>query len=368
MATKRRPKKGGEKKAKAKPATAAQVAKAARLRALRQPRTGKEVAEAIFLAHLGQLSRHAERNGVGGLRKMYSEARGELLDRLRRLGPGDQSVNAQTLRAMLKQVDVVLGKMGKNFKKHLEGVGSQAAKLGAQHGADEFRILAEVFTGTFPAVNVDAPAVFRGMVKGVDRSLLRRHQLQSQTWSLNTVAQIERQMSVSAMTGKPLEKVIDDVMGSKGFEGERWQAERIVRTELHYAHGAAKQQSLEAVEEELGEPMWKRLLETFDNRTGDDSFLLHGQTVPAGKPFKWKTKRRGSVVVIEFMFPPNRPNDRAVAIPWDPSWKAEKGERPLTLAELRSAPTTRWRKHVGVWIPSGHTAYPYGKPKAPKEA
>lgn len=368
MATKRRPKKGAAKKAEKKLPPPGRIAKGVKLRALRDPKTGHEVAEAVFLAHLSQLANHVEGNGVRGLRKMYAEARGELRDRLSRLGPSDQRVEAQTLRAMLKQIDLVLAKMDRGLRKELEDRSSEAAELGITHGADEFRVLGEIFTGTVPIVNVDVPATFRGLVKGVESSLLRRHRLQSQTWSLDAIAQMERQLSVSSMAGKPLEKAIDDLMGLKGFEGERWKAERIVRTELHYAHGSAKQRSLEAMEEELGEPMWKRLLETFDDRTGDDSFLLHGQTVPAGKPFKWKTKRRGRVVTIEFMHPPNRPNDRAVAIPWDPRWKAEKGERPLTLAELRSARTTRWRKTPGVWIPPGHTAYPYGKPKAPKES
>ncbi len=329
----------------------------------RMPKTGRELAESVFEAHLEQLSRHVERNGIRGLRKLYAEARDELQRRLRRAGPLSKSVEATTLRAMIAQVDAVLGKLGASVRKHLESVSHTAVEMGARHGVDEFRVLSKVFTGTTPVIGVDVGATFRGLVKGIDRSLLRRYRLQSQTWALRAIDQMERQLSVATMTGKPLETVIDDVMGLKGFEGERWQAERIVRTESHYAHQAAKHRAVELTAKELDEPLWKRLIETFDDRTGDDSFLLHGQTVPANKPFRWKHKKQGRWIVTDFMHPPNRPNDRAVMIPWDPSWKAERGEKPLTRAQLRAARPTRWRKTPGVEVPPKHDPYPYGRPK-----
>ena len=152
-------------------------------------------------------------------------------------------------------------------------------------------------------------------------------------------------------------------MGLKGFEGERWQSERIVRTESHYAHQSAKHRSIELTAKVLDEPLWKRLIETFDDRTGDDSFLLHGQTVPADKPFRWKHKKQGRWIVTDFMHPPNRPNDRGVMIPWDPTWKPMRGEKPLTQAQLRAARPTRWRKTPGVEIPPSHNPYPHGRPK-----
>lgn len=322
-------------------------------------RSGKNLAEKVFQAHLEQLSRHVERNGVGGLRKLYAQARGEIVARLRKFGTGSKQAEAVQLRAMLAQVDAVMENLGKEVAKLLQDTGRASVELGAQHGVDEFRVLAKQFTGTVPIVNVDVPATFGGLVKGVDRSLLRRYRRQAQTWSLRAIDRIEQQLKVATMTGQQMDRVVDEVLGLKGFEGERWQAERIVRTEAAYAHGASKQRAMELTQEELGGPLHKRLIETFDDRTGDDSFLLHGQTVPIDKPFRWKAKRGGKWVVIDYMHPPNRPNDRAVVIPWDPTWEETPEESPLTKAELRAARPTRWRKHAGVQIPPGHKP---GKP------
>lgn len=313
-----------------------------------------ELAERVFRAHLTQLHRHVEMNGVHGLKRMYADARGELVDRLRGVGKLSESVEARSIRAMLAQVDAVSARLGRRLKDHLRDVGKTAVEMGAKHGTDEFRVLEEHFSGTTPVLNVEKPAVFRGLVKDVDSSLLRRHSLQAGTWTSGAVLNMEKRLSVSAMTGKHLEHVVDDLVSE--LDTERWKAERIVRTEMSYAHGAAKQRSLQETAADFDRPLMKRLIETFDDRTGDDSFLLHGQTVPVDKPFTWKKKKAGGWVLVEFMHPPNRPNDRAVVIPWNPEWDADAddSEKPLTMGELSGAPPTRWRSRTGVAIPPGH--------------
>jgi hypothetical protein len=209
-------------------------------------------------------------------------------------------------------------------------------------------------------IDIDVPAVLAGLIKDVESSLLRRHSIQSRTWSLNALRQIEETLSVGAMAKKPMGQITKEITAKTGLLAqEEWRAERIVRTEMAYAHGAAKHESMTRTRDEVEPRLHKCLLETFDNRTGDDSFLLHGQMVPVDKPFSWKHKRGGQWVVTEFMHPPNRPNDRSVAIPWDPEWKLTKTEKPLNRAELAAAGPTKWRKKVGVKIPPGHKP---GKP------
>ena len=62
---------------------------------------------------------------------------------------------------------------------------------------------------------------------------------------------------------------------------------------------------------------------TIDDRTGDDSKQLDGQTVPVDRPFVWHVKdSKGAPTgkVVYYMQPPNRPNDREVVVPWRPGW------------------------------------------------
>lgn len=321
-----------------------------------------DLAQRLFEAHLSQLKALVDRRGLRGVKKLYQDAESDLKARLLSVAPSDQSVSAVQLRALLAQTEAVLERLNGDIRKHLQDTGRTAAEMGATHGVREFKVLAKKFKGTTPILNVEKASVLRGMVDNVDSSLLRRHRLQSGQHSLQTVAAVERQLTVGAMTQKPLSEMVDELTAKTGpLRDQRAKAETIVRTEMSYAHNAGKHETLVEVEKEIEGPLKRRLLETFDDRTGDDSFLIHGQTVGVNEPFNWKRKVRGSWVIEQFMFPPNRPNDRSVVIPWDPEWDedADPDEEPLTRAELRSAMPTRWRSNSGVTIPPGHRP---GKP------
>ena len=67
-------------------------------------------------------------------------------------------------------------------------------------------------------------------------------------------------------------------------------------------------------EDKDDDPMLKRLVATFDARTGFDSIGLHGQTVPVNKPFV------DPYFGKEYMAPPNRPRDREVVVGWRASY------------------------------------------------
>lgn len=317
-----------------------------------------EFASRLFRTHLAQLDRHVRRVGVGGLLSLYKEARADLHDRLRRAagGPRSERATAVQLRAMIAQADGVLEVLGGRVERHLADVGKTAAQLGARHAVDEYKALERHFTGTTPVLDLERSAAMRGLVSDAESSLLRRYHLVSRTWSLGAISAMEQRLSVGVLAGKPVEEMIDDVMSAGGvLDGERYKAERIVRTEAAFAHGRVKFEAMRATARELGDDrLQKRLISTFDDRTGDDSFLLHGQTVPIDEPFRWKHRVGGSWKVTEYMHPPNRPNDREVVIPWDPSWEDVEGEAPLSRSELESAAPTRWRKTPGVEIPPGH--------------
>ena len=63
-----------------------------------------------------------------------------------------------------------------------------------------------------------------------------------------------------------------------------------------------------------------------DNRTGDDSVQLASQNpvVDNDEPFRFTFRRATKNGIVEekrvFMFPPDRPNDRAILVPFRESW------------------------------------------------
>lgn len=317
---------------------------------------GREsLAGKLIGAHSRQLERQIAKDGIGGLLPLYRDAKAELAARLSKIG-ADSKPSQLQVQAMIRQAEGVMERLGEKQGKLLGDVTSSVVETGVGQVAEEYRQMARRITGTTPVLDLERGAQFRGLVKDVDSSLLRRRSLQIGTWTQQAVLNMEQQLSVGFMTGKPIHTMINDLMGAQGLlDSERYRAERIVRTEGAFGHGAARWGAIRRAKEELGEErMMKRLVETFDDRTGDDSFVIHGQTVPVEQPFSWKYRVGGVWLVKQYQHPPNRPNDRAVVIPWDPEWKDEELERPLSMAELRSAPTTRWRKTVGVKIPPGH--------------
>jgi hypothetical protein len=116
--------------------------------------------------------------------------------------------------------------------------------------------------------------------------------------------------------GKGVDDVVSDVTAT--FGRERWRAERIVRTELSYAHNFSQYKGQQELRDSGG-PTHKKLVETFDDRTGKDSKILHGQIRAVDEPFIY-VPPPGVKGYPPFLMPPGRPNDRAVVVPWRLDW------------------------------------------------
>ncbi|MFB6373342.1 MAG: colicin E5-related ribonuclease, partial [Bradymonadaceae bacterium] len=92
---------------------------------------------------------------------------------------------------------------------------------------------------------------------------------------------------------------------------KRWMADRIVRTELSQAYNRSHHSTLQYARDELGlgDEMKKSAMATFDARTDEDSFPVHGQVREIDEMFVDGDGRR-------YVHPPGRPNDREKEIPW----------------------------------------------------
>lgn len=113
-------------------------------------------------------------------------------------------------------------------------------------------------------------------------------------------------------------------MGDVGkfFLGEEWKLTRIVRTEMHGMYNYSKMNGMSELQEQRLPDLMKTLMHPLDKRTGKDSKALAQENpiIPIDEPFKfkWNGKTR------TFMAPPDRPNDRAILVPYRESWGANK--------------------------------------------
>lgn len=279
----------------------------------------------IVQLHRRQLFGLIELRGVKRMHKLYGESQRELegkLAGLRRAGRGE-TFRAHHLRAVLAQVaDAARGFEG-DLEQHLRRTGSMATVLAPRHVLGTVSRMEEHFGRPTPIVQAAQAAVVAGVDRRVSPSLLGKFSTSVKSYGRDAILNIQGHLSRSIVQGESVDEAVDRVTGATGlFERQRWRADRIVRTEMSYSYGVAAQASMEELRRPVPKLM-KRLVATHDDREGDDSKQLDGQTVPVEKPFVWVVKNGRGVPtgkVVKYMQPPNRPNDRECVIPWMEGW------------------------------------------------
>lgn len=266
-----------------------------------------------------------ELRGVRRLSGIYDDARDELELKLRRLvraGKGD-TFGAQHLRLVLGQVrDTIRGFEGK-MQDHMVQTGRLAATIAPKQVSHMIGAIEGHLGRMTPVIQSAQVAVIRGVYPGVAPTLLDRYRKQTKLYGPKALVAIKDKLAHSMIQGEDVDEAVNRLVKSGGiFDGERYRAERIVRTEMSWTFGVARQRSMEELKPVVPRLM-KKLVATRDSREGDDSKELDGQTVPVDQPFIWKVRdSKGNLTgkVVKYMQPPNRPNDREVVIPWVAGW------------------------------------------------
>lgn len=232
---------------------------------------------------------------------------------------------------MLIQVQQALAEFNQEFGAQLVADGAAAKTLSQRHLVASVNMLEKKFRGVTPVLQAERAGLFRRAYQGVDPSLLNRYQASINTYGQPLITKVRDNLAQSLLVNDTVDAAVDKLTGVDGvFAKQRWRAERIVRTETAYSYGFTKHRSMEALRDADYPQLQKKLIATFDSRTGDDSKELHGQVQPVDQPFIWHVKNsKGQVVrTVEYMYPPNRPNDREVAVPWMPDWKNTEVTKP----------------------------------------
>lgn len=148
-----------------------------------------------------------------------------------------------------------------------------------------------------------------------DTTRLRVYRGSFRRYGAAAIADIEVALGQRVLLGQGWHEARGEVMAivRDKVQGRQWMVDRILRTETAAAMNTTTLQAL-FEENEPGDPMRKKLIAIWDNRTALDSKRLHGQTRELDKPFFDPTRGR------EFRAPPNRPNDRELLVGWRDSW------------------------------------------------
>lgn len=285
--------------------------------------------------HRRTLDRLVDKRAIAGMKRLYDRSQSALerkLSALVKSGRRDTMTTYQMtmLRAQIKEGQKRIAEMMANG---MGPIAKDTQKDAIRQAASTIVRLEKKFTGADLVLPLEQAATFEGLIAGRTASLVRLHQSSFSRYGGVLTQKMEQELSMSLMTGETPMEAIDRIMDVAG--NEWWQAERIVRTETAYAFNASHADAIDEASSELPDlyQRWTEYVDDatgqpLDDRVGEDSLVLHGQVVKAGGQFIMPPDPRVSQKMWNRRYdhPPNRPNDRAVLLPWRPGWPAPAWE------------------------------------------
>lgn len=240
----------------------------------------------------------------------FKRIRQELRDRLDTLR--EDTFTAQQLRGVLVQVESALLAINTGLKEGIKPGAQILSERGVQDLVNEIRTFQREFQGAIVPINLNVALI---ATKNAN-FLLNQYDASIDAYSAALRGQIIGQISRGAVEKVSTHQMVRRI--SQFFMGEEFKLQRIVRTELHNIYNLGKMRSMEKVRDDFIPDLKKTLIHPKDKRTAEDSKILAqiNPIIPIDEPFIFVFKgdeRR-------FMNPPDRPNDRAILVPFRSEW------------------------------------------------
>ena len=261
-------------------------------------------------------------------------------------------------RAAIAQVEDAIVLLKHRMGDYLATITSEMIERGIRDTVATLRLAEEAYIGSTAPLAIEQALRFQEAVSGVKATMLRQRATSMDRYGRRLVSQMEQILSVATINRLSVGQVVDALVGMQGpsrdvslaatvdangrvrrllvadieeglFVRERFWAERIARTEMLYGYNASAQATMEVEIDEDFPDLKRIIIATFDRVTGDDSIFVHGEVRGVRETF---LDGAGRV----YLFPPARPNDREIVLPWREAW----GDRP---AELRPRPSAERR-------------------------
>lgn len=293
---------------------------------------GQKLFDQIVDEHQARLERVAEKRGVSRLKRIYDESQAEVAAKLARLVSTRKgsTFTAHQTRAVLAQLTAGQQYVARRMTGELSDAASDIRHSTLRSLSKDLNRLDKKFGGSAPVLPIEDIARFYGVVGERSKSSLLRQKTSVDNYGVRIVSTVEKELGKSLLQGESQLETVDRV--TKAIDGEWWQGERIVRTELAHAANSTVADGLKASREVMPDLMmqWRELVTDsgmpLDDRVGIDSMAMHGQLVVPGGLFRCPARAPDGQSVPDSLagegveFPPNRPNDRAVLAPWRPGW------------------------------------------------
>lgn len=259
--------------------------------------------------HIISLQRLEEKDGERLIRS-YRRIRSELTDRLALVPEG--SFTAQRYRSILVQIESALRVMADGLLDDLSPEAFDAARRGVTEMLAEIRVFSRRFEGAVTPLDVSAI----GIATEAQNLAVNRYKASLEQYTGGVRAQIARGLLDAVLAQDTVGQAIQRL--TKFFAAEEWKLRRLARTELHGIYNLGRLTGMRDVKRDFIPNLKKTLIHPMDDRTGEDSKVAAQKEliVDIDKPFRYTFKGN----VREFMTPPDRPNDRAIVVPYRDEW------------------------------------------------
>ncbi len=261
-------------------------------------------------ASIQSLNSRAHDKSLKEAREQLNELRGGLY----KMEPGDWGVDTRV--AAMALVLASIAQLARKQTRLLQDGLGHAARVSTKDAARTLNILDYHYGGVVRPLQFNHTDWIVANAEQMSRARVREFSRSFALYGAKAVGAIEDEVTKAIILGEPWtdarKKVLDatrHVVGNK-----QWMVDRILYTEISAAYNGSQLAAM--IEEDVNpeDRMMKRLVATFDDVTGLDSMMLHGQTRPVREPFMDAYFGR------TYMHPPNRPHDREVIVPWRSSY------------------------------------------------
>jgi hypothetical protein len=240
----------------------------------------------------------------------YREAFGQI--KLQLLMAEDNTFTEAKLRTILLQLETSIKAIELKIKNDMQEGFSFMYEQGIEDAVKEVNVLEQKFNGINQLVPLDAILASTNP----NTYLYNNYTSSIQTYNASLRANMQNVLTQGLIQRRSLNQVVSDM--EVHIKTDAWKIHRIVRTELHQIYNVSKMGGMGAIKKQFIPDLKKSMIHPIDERTGQDSKELSARNpiIDIDKPFK--QTYNGKEIV--FMAPPNRPNDRAILIPYRESY------------------------------------------------
>lgn len=224
----------------------------------------------------------------------------------------DNTFTEAKLMTISKQLEVGIGALEQKIKSDVQESFSFMYEQGVEDAVKEVNVLEKKYNGVNQLVPVDTIMASTNP----NNYLFNNYTSSLESYNKDLRVKMQNVLTQALIQRKTLSQTVNDL--EIYMRQDQWKVHRIVRTELHQIYNVSKMSGMGEIKKKFVPDLKKSLVHPMDDRTGIDSKELakRNPIIDIDKPFKQDYNGKEMI----FMAPPNRPNDRAILIPYRESY------------------------------------------------